>query len=83
MQKSSQSQKIDFENIKEGGGASKENNISKKISLKNHRKSYGLEFIDIKREIQEELRTIDLKFKNRELLLPDMSSSNIKTLDNT
>ena len=87
MQKSSQSQKIDFEKIKEGGAAasnaSKENNISKKISLKNHRKSYGLEFIDIKREIQEELRTIDLKFKNRELLLPDMSSSNIKTLDNT
>ena len=42
-----------------------------------------MEFIEIKREIQEELRTIDLKFKNRELLMPDISSSNIKTLDNT
>ena len=43
-QKSSQSQKIDFDKIKEG-------TKGKKISLKNHRKSYGMEFIEIKREI--------------------------------
>ena len=32
---------------------------AKKFSFKNSRKSYGLEFIDIKKEIQEELKTID------------------------
>ena len=31
--------------------------------MKDHRKSYGLEFIDIKREIQEELKTLDFKLK--------------------
>lgn len=66
MQKQSQTQKIDFDKLK-----SKE--VMKKLNIKNHRKSYGLEFIDIKREIQEELRTLDEKFKVQKLLqqLPD------------
>ncbi len=77
MQKSSQSQKIDFEKIKESSKG-------KKLNLKNHRKSYGLEFIDIKKEIQEELKTIDLKFKQKEdkLLLPETSLTDMFTLDN-
>lgn len=53
MQKQSQTQKIDFDVIKE------QVKEKKTKGYKDHRKSYGLEFMDIKKEIEEELKTID------------------------
>ena len=47
---------------------------SKDFNFKNHRKSYGLEFIDIKKEIEQELRTLDVRLKNTNVVLPEGNS---------
>ena len=51
INKLSQSQKIDFALIKESSKHNKHPQISNGNKINNHRKSYGLEFIDIKKEI--------------------------------
>lgn len=55
-------QQIDFEKIKL-------HSKGKLIDLKNRRKSYGLDFLDIKKEIKNELKTIDERIKNESSLV--------------
>lgn len=57
--------------------------VKRKFDFKNHRKSYGLEFIDIKREIQDELKTIEEKVYQQnhiKLMKPSNTEQSTKKL---